>query len=345
MPHLGHGIQAVFVHPVIVEEITAVAHVLVGEVTVRVVAEFREVIVGEGLFRAHLVGHPLGGLLPEVASLPLVVAEGHRVDVVGLLVQHQVTGHLILEGMADFVGHRGTAVRRLGIHPQAAGDIVGRAGPVGRPFRLVPQEDLELVPVQIGLVRLGKMGELQYVDIVSIDFFAPVQECFRVQMVGTRRLVRRRGAIVPVPENDEMLALPAAPEIVQARTLERVVERTRHVPVPRALVELGVHVDLFVVGHVGRFQVIGRRLIRLFRLLRLFRILLSLRHRRNPGLLLAAHDQEGTHNQGDQCGKSESLHGGQDKTGAGWEPAPERLSADYSTYFTWTLKGMPQHLP
>ena len=218
------------------------------------------------------------------------------------------------------MGHGGAAVRRLGIHPQAAGDVVGRAGAVGRPFRLVPQENLELVLVQPGFVRLGQVDELQDVDVVGIDLLAPVEERLRVQMIGARRRVRRRGPVVLVPEDDEMLALPAASEIVQARTLERVVERARHVPVPRALVELGVHVDLVIVGNLGRSEVLGRRR----RIGRIGFLLLVRRGRRDPGLLFAAKNQKGSRNQGAQSGKANRLHGGQDKTGTGWVPAPDR---------------------
>ena len=138
MPDLGHGVQAVLVHPVVVEEIAAVAHVLMGEMPVRVVAEFGEVIVRERLLRHHLVCHPLGGLLPEVAAVPLVIPERRLPDVGRLLVQDQVTRDLVLEGVAYFVGHGGAAVRRFRIHPQAAGDVVLGAGTVGRPFGLVP---------------------------------------------------------------------------------------------------------------------------------------------------------------------------------------------------------------
>ncbi len=257
-PDIGHGIDPVLVHPVVVEEIAAVAHVLMGEVPVAVVAELGEVIVRKGLFRDHLVGLPLGRLLPEGAALALIVTEGHAVNVTGLLVQDQVTGRLVLEGMADLMGHGGTAVRRLRIHPQAPGDVVVRTGAIGRPLRLVPQVDLELVLVQVGLVRVRVMREFERIDIVRIDFLAPGQEGVRVQVVRSRRIIGRHRLVVLVPEEDEMLALLAAAEIPQALLLERIIESTCHVPAAFLLVELGGHVDLLVVGNIGRLQVAAR---------------------------------------------------------------------------------------
>ena len=230
-----------------------------GEMPVAVVAEIGEVIVREGLFRDHLVGLPLGRLLPEGAALALVVTEGHAVNIAGLVVQLEVAGRLVLEGMADLMGHGGTAVRRLRIHPQAAGDVVVRTGAVSGPFRLVPQVDLELVLVQIRLVRRRVMREFERIDIVRIDFFAPGQEGVRVQVVRSRRIIGRRRLVVLVPEEDEMLALLAASEVVQTLRLERIIERLGHCPAALLLVELGAHVDLLVVGNVGRLQVAARR--------------------------------------------------------------------------------------
>ena len=259
VPDLGHGVDPVLVHPVVVEEVAAVTHVLMGEMPVAVVAEIGEVIVREGLFRDHLVGLPLGRLLPEGAALALVVTEGGLEEIDFRVVQLQVAGSLVLEGMTDLMGHGGTAVRRLGIHPQATGDVVVRTGAVGRPLGLVPQVDLELVLVQVGLVRVRVMREFERIDIVCIDFLAPGQECVRVQVVRSRRIIGRRRLVVLVPEEDEMLALLAASEVVQALRLERIIERIGNFPAALLLVELGAHVDLLVVGNVGRLQVAARR--------------------------------------------------------------------------------------
>ena len=229
-----------------------------GKVPVAVVAEFGEVIVRKGFFRNHLIGLPLGGLLPEGAALALVVTESHAVNVTGLLVQDQVAGRLVLEGMADLMGHGGTTVRRLRIHPQAPGDVVLRTGAVGRPLRLVPQVDLELVLVQVGLVRVRVMREFERIDIVRIDFLAPGQEGVRVQVVRSRRIIGRRRLVVLVPEDDEMLALLAASEEIQAGTFKRVVERAARIGVPVLLVEFGAHVYLLVVRDIRRGEVRGR---------------------------------------------------------------------------------------
>ena len=257
-PDIGHGVDPVLVHPVVVEEVAAVTHVLMGEMPVAVVAEFSEVIVRKGLFRDHLVGLPLGRLLPEGAALALVVTEGHAVNIAGLVVQLEVTGRLVLEGMTDLVGHGGTAVRCLGIHPQAAGDVVVRTGAVGRPLGLVPQVNLELVLVQIRLVRVRVMREFERIDIVRIDFLAPGQEGIRVQVVRSRRIIGRRRLVVLVPEEDEMLALLAASEEIQAGTFKRVVERAARIGVPVLLVEFGAHVYLLVVRDIRRGEVRGR---------------------------------------------------------------------------------------
>ena len=145
------------------------------------------------------------------------------------------------------------------------------------------------------------MDELEGVHIILVNLLAPVQERLRVQVIRAGRIVRIRGAVILVPENDEMLALPAATEIVEAGTLERIVERTRHVPLPRALVELGVHVDLAIVGHVGGSQVPACR-----------GQLLFLRGRRRRRLrfrlLLASHREEYGQGQHSQYSESSAFH-------------------------------------
>ena len=160
--------------------------------------------------------------------------------------------------MTNLVGHGGTAVCSLRIHPKAASDIVIGTGAVSGPLCLVPKVNLELVLVQIGLLCGSEMSELKGLDIVFVYLFAPLQEGIRIQMIRRSTLVRGLVAKVLVPENDEVLALLAPAEIIETIRKQRIVESACNIPSALVLVELAAHINLVIVRDIVRRKDSGR---------------------------------------------------------------------------------------